>query len=51
MKKLLLILTISLFFLPHTCLSAGEFRKLPVDTYIDRLGRSNGIRMAWGNHS
>jgi len=51
MKKLVLILTISLFFLPHTCLSAGEFRKLPVDTYVDKMkagwvGQMAGV--GWG---
>jgi hypothetical protein len=51
MKKLLLILTISLFILPHTYLSAGEFRRLPVDTYIDKMkagwiGQMAGV--GWG---
>ena len=51
MKRYLLIPAISLFFLPHTCLSAGEFRKLSVDTYIDKMkagwvGQMAGV--GWG---
>jgi len=51
MKKNLLIPTISLFFLPLTSLSAEEFRKLPVDTYIDKMkagwvGQMAGV--GWG---
>jgi len=51
MKKFLLILTISLFVLPLSSLSAGEFRKLPVDTYIDKMkagwvGQMAGV--GWG---
>jgi len=50
-KKNLLLLTISLFFLPLSSLSAGEFRKLPVDTYIDKMkagwiGQMAGV--GWG---
>ncbi len=51
MKKFLLILTISLFILPLSSLSAEEFRKLPVDTYIDKMkagwiGQMAGV--GWG---
>jgi hypothetical protein len=51
MKKYLLIPTISLFFLPLSSLSAEEFRKLPVDTYIDKMkagwiGQMAGV--GWG---
>ena len=51
MKKFLLILTFSLFFLPLSLLSAGEFRRLPVDTYIDKMkggwiGQMAGV--GWG---
>jgi len=51
MKKYLLILTISLFILPLTCISAKEFRKLPISTYNDKmkagwLGQMAGV--GWG---
>ncbi len=51
LKKILLIPTISLFVLPLSSLSAGEFRKLPVDTYIDKMkagwvGQMAGV--GWG---
>ena len=51
MKKFLLILTISLFFLPVSSLSAEEFRHLPVKTYIDKMkagwiGQMVGV--GWG---
>ncbi len=51
MKKNLLILTVSLIFLPLSSLSAEEFRKLPVDTYIDKMkagwvGQMAGV--GWG---
>jgi hypothetical protein len=51
MKKFLLLLTISLFFLPLTSICGGEFRKLPVDTYIDKMkagwiGQMAGV--GWG---
>lgn len=51
MKKFLLILTISLFFLPISLLSAEEFRHLPIKTYIDKmkagwLGQMAGV--GWG---
>jgi hypothetical protein len=51
MKKFLLTLTISLFFLPLTSLSAEEFRRLPVKTYIDKMkagwvGQMAGV--GWG---
>ena len=51
MKKNLLILTVSLIFLPLSSLSAGEFRKLSVDTYIDKMkagwiGQMAGV--GWG---
>lgn len=51
MKKFLLILTVSLFLIPHTCLSAEEFRRLPVNTYIDKMkagwvGQMAGV--GWG---
>jgi len=51
MKKYLIILTITLFILPLTCISAGEFRELPVSTYIDKMkagwiGQMAGV--GWG---
>lgn len=50
-KIFLLLLTFSLFFLPLSLLSAGEFRKLPVDAYIDKMkagwvGQMAGV--GWG---
>jgi len=51
MKKNLLILTVSLIFLPLSSLSAEEFRHLPVNTYIDKMkagwiGQMAGV--GWG---
>ena len=51
MQKLLLILTISLFILPLSSLSAGEFRQLSVDEYVDKMkagwiGQMAGV--GWG---
>jgi hypothetical protein len=51
MKKNLLILTVSLILLPLSSLSAEEFRKLPVDTYVDKMkagwiGQMAGV--GWG---
>jgi hypothetical protein len=51
MKRFLLIPAVSLIFLPLTSLSAEEFRKLPVDTYIDKMkagwiGQMAGV--GWG---
>ncbi len=51
MKKNLLILTICLFILPLTSISAREFRELPVSTYIDKMkagwiGQMAGV--GWG---
>jgi hypothetical protein len=51
MKKYLLILTVSLIFLPLSSLSAEEFRHLPVKTYIDKMkagwvGQMAGV--GWG---
>jgi len=51
MKKNLVILTVCLFILPHICIGAGEFRKLPVSSYIDKMkagwiGQMAGV--GWG---
>jgi len=51
MKKYLLILTISLLFVPLTFLQAEEFRRLSVNTYIDKMkagwiGQMAGV--GWG---
>ena len=50
-KKNLVILTIALFVLPLTSISAKEFRELPVSTYLDKmkagwLGQMAGV--GWG---
>ena len=50
-KKYLFILTLSLLILPLTSVSAEEFRKLPVSTYIDKMkagwiGQMAGV--GWG---
>jgi hypothetical protein len=51
MKKFLLILTVSLFLIPLTSIASEEFRRLPVNTYIDKMkagwvGQMAGV--GWG---
>ena len=51
MKRSLLILAVCLFILPFTCISAKEFRELPVSEYIDKMkagwiGQMAGV--GWG---
>ncbi|MHC4842280.1 MAG: ADP-ribosylglycohydrolase family protein [Planctomycetota bacterium] len=51
MKKSLLVLTVSLFLIPLTSINAEEFRRLPVNTYIDKMkagwvGQMAGV--GWG---
>jgi len=50
-KKTILILSVFLIIFPFTCISAEEFRKLPVSTYIDKIkagwiGQMAGV--GWG---
>jgi len=50
-KKTILILAVFLIIFPFTCISAEEFRKLPVNTYIDKMkagwiGQMAGV--GWG---